>query len=85
MFRSKEPHKVPSTSRDYARLATMVWEGVSVKLRSQMPADIQETSKSPTQQTPVEQSKKAIEITKDRLNISYKGKQAPIDKNIKKR
>ena len=58
---------------------------MSVKRRSQMPTDIQGTSKTPTQQTPGAQSKGAIGLSKDKLNIRYKELQAQTDKNTKKR
>ena len=56
----------------------------SANRRSQMPADIQCTSKPPTQKTPGAQSKKSIEIIRDKLNSRYKGIQEKIDKNTKK-
>ena len=55
----------------------------SVKRRSPLPTNLQGTSKSPPQQTPGAQSKRTIEIIKDKLNVRYKGIQAPIDKNTK--
>ena len=63
----------------------MVRDEVSVNRRSQLPTDIQGTSKLPTQQTPGAQSRKSMEIIKDKLNSRYKRIQKTIDENTTKR
>ena len=58
---------------------------VSVNRRSQTTPKTPGTTKPTTELTSGAQSKRIIELSEDKLKFRYKGIQAPIDRNIKKR